>query len=91
MARVLVVDDDPALLGALRLGLNAAGHQVSLAADGEEGLSQAVRSSPEVIVLDLGLPGIDGLEVCRRIRSWSTVPIIVASWPPMQARFGPTR
>jgi two-component system KDP operon response regulator KdpE len=79
MARVLVVDDDPALLRALRLGLNAAGHQVSLAVDGREGLAQATRSSPEVIVLDLGLPDIDGLEVCRRIRGWSTVPIIVLS------------
>jgi two-component system KDP operon response regulator KdpE len=79
MARVLVVDDDPALLRALRLALNAAGHQVSLAPDGHEGLAQAARSSPEVIVLDLGLPDIDGLEVCRRIRGWSDVPIIVLS------------
>jgi two-component system KDP operon response regulator KdpE len=79
MARMLVVDDDPALLRALRLALNAAGHQVSTAPDGEEGLAQAARSSPEVIVLDLGLPDIDGLEVCRRVRSWSDVPIIVLS------------
>jgi two-component system KDP operon response regulator KdpE len=79
MAHVLVVDDDPALLRALRLALNGAGHQVSTAADGEQGLTQAARSSPEVIVLDLGLPDIDGLEVCRRIRAWSDVPIIVLS------------
>jgi two-component system KDP operon response regulator KdpE len=79
MARLLVVDDDLALLRALRLALNAAGHQVSTAADGEQGLAQAARSSPEVIVLDLGLPDIDGLEVCRRIRGWSDVPIIVLS------------
>jgi two-component system KDP operon response regulator KdpE len=79
MARVLVVDDDPALLRALRLALNAAGHQVSTAPAGEQGLADAARSSPEVIVLDLGLPDIDGLEVCRRVRTWSDVPIIVLS------------
>jgi two-component system KDP operon response regulator KdpE len=79
MAHVLVVDDDPALLRALRLALNAAGHQVSTAPNGEEGLARAARSSPEVIVLDLGLPDIGGLEVCRRIRGWSNVPIIVLS------------
>jgi two-component system KDP operon response regulator KdpE len=79
MAHVLVIDDDPALLRALRVALNAAGHQVVTASDGQKGLAQAARSSPEVIVLDLGLPDIDGLEVCRRIRSWSRVPIIVLS------------
>jgi two-component system KDP operon response regulator KdpE len=79
MARVLVVDDDPNLLRALRLALHAAGHQVSTAPDGGQGLAQAARSSPEVIVLDLGLPDIDGLEVCRRLRTWSDVPIIVLS------------
>jgi two-component system KDP operon response regulator KdpE len=79
MARILVVDDDPALLRALRLALNAAGHQVSTAPDGEQGLAQAARTSPEVIVLDLGLPDIDGLEVCRRLRTWTDIPIIVLS------------
>jgi two-component system KDP operon response regulator KdpE len=79
MARVLVVDDDPALLRALRLGLGASGHEVMTAAAGEEGLREVVQSSPEVVVLDLGLPDIDGLAVCHRIRSWSDVPIIVLS------------
>ena len=79
MARVLVVDDDTALLRALRLALNAAGHQVITAPDGQEGLAQAARATPDVIVLDLGLPDIDGLEVCRRVRGWSDVPIIVLS------------
>jgi two-component system KDP operon response regulator KdpE len=79
MARILVVDDDPALLRALRVALNGAGHQVSTAPDGEQGLAQAARTSPEVIVLDLGLPDVNGLELCRRIRTWSDVPIIVLS------------
>jgi two-component system, OmpR family, KDP operon response regulator KdpE len=79
VARVLVVDDDPALLRALRVGLTAGGHEVVTAATGEQGMAQAARTSPEVIVLDLGLPDIDGLTVSRRIRSWSDVPIIVLS------------
>jgi len=79
MARVLVVDDDPSLLRALRLGLGAAGHEVISAANGEDGLAQAVRSSPEVVVLDLGLPDIDGFTVCERLRGWNDVPIIVLS------------
>lgn len=79
MARVLVVDDDPALLRALRLGLGAAGHAVLAAPNGEQGLSEAARSSPEIVILDLGLPDMDGLVVCRRLRAWSDVPIIVLS------------
>jgi two-component system, OmpR family, KDP operon response regulator KdpE len=79
MARVLVVDDDRALLRALRVGLTARGHEVIVGATGEEGLSKAALEEPEVIVLDLGLPDLDGLEVCRRIRQWSDVPVIVLS------------
>jgi len=79
MARVLVVDDDPALLRALRLGLGAAGHEVITAPSGEEGLAAALHSTPELIVLDLGLPDLDGLTVCQRIRGWSDIPIIVLS------------
>ena len=79
MARVLVVDDDPALLRALRVSLNLKGHEVLTAATGEQGISQAALSSPDVIVLDLGLPDIDGLKVCRRIREWDDVPIVVLS------------
>jgi two-component system, OmpR family, KDP operon response regulator KdpE len=79
MARVLVVDDDPSLLRVLRVGLRARGHEVSVASNGEQGISQAALLSPDVIVLDLGLPDIDGLTVCRRIRSWSDVPIVVLS------------
>jgi two-component system, OmpR family, KDP operon response regulator KdpE len=79
MARVLVVDDDPSLLRVLRVGLRARGHEVSVASNGEQGISQAALLSPDVIVLDLGLPDVDGLTVCRRIRSWSDVPIVVLS------------
>ena len=79
MARVLVVDDDPALLRALRVSLNLKGHEVVTAATGEQGISQAALSTPDVIVLDLGLPDIDGLKVCRRIREWDDVPIVVLS------------
>jgi two-component system, OmpR family, KDP operon response regulator KdpE len=79
MARVLVVDDDPALLRALRVSLHLHSHEVVTAATGEQGISQAAASSPDVIVLDLGLPDIDGLTVCKRIREWDDVPIIVLS------------
>jgi two-component system, OmpR family, KDP operon response regulator KdpE len=79
VARVLIVDDDPALLRALRVSLNLKGHEVVTAATGEQGISQAALVSPDVIVLDLGLPDIDGLKVCRRIREWDDVPIVVLS------------
>jgi two-component system, OmpR family, KDP operon response regulator KdpE len=77
--RVLVVDDDPALLRALRVALQHAGYEVVTASNGEGGISETALSAPDVIVLDLGLPDIDGLAVCRRIRQWSDVPIIVLS------------
>jgi two-component system KDP operon response regulator KdpE len=79
VARVLAVDDDPALLRVLRIGLEALGHEVLTASTGGQGISQAAVGNPDVIVLDLGLPDMDGLEVCRRIRQWSAVPIIVLS------------
>jgi two-component system KDP operon response regulator KdpE len=79
MARVLIVDDDRSLLRVLRVSLPARGHEVLTATTGEDGLSQAALKSPEVIVIDLGLPDLDGLEVSRRIRQWSDVPIIVLS------------
>lgn len=79
MARVLVIDDDPSLVRALRLGLRASGHEVLVASDGHQGLSEAMLGDVDVIVLDLGLPDIDGLTVCRRVREWSDVPIVVLS------------
>ncbi len=79
MAKVLVIDDDPSLLRALRLGLQAGGHEVVTAANGAQGISATAVASPDIVVLDLGLPDLDGLAVCRRIREWSEVPIIILS------------
>ena len=79
MARILLVDDDQSLLRALRIGLSARGYEVVLARSGQEGVTQVSLTSPDVVVLDLGLPDMDGVEVCRRVRQWSEVPIIVLS------------
>lgn len=79
MATILIIDDDPSLVRALRLGLRASGHEVIVAVNGESGLMQAALGRAELIVLDLGLPDIDGLAVCRSIRAWSDVPIVVLS------------
>ncbi|MFY9783171.1 MAG: response regulator transcription factor [Acidimicrobiales bacterium] len=79
MAHILVIDDDPSLLKALRVGLEADGHEVTTAVNGERGISQTALKSPDVVVLDIGLPDMDGLEVSHRIREWSDVPIIILS------------
>lgn len=79
MATILAIDDDQALLRVLRIGLSALGHDVIVASTGEQGISQAAIGAPDAVVLDLGLPDLDGMEVCRRIRQWSNVPIIVLS------------
>ena len=79
MARILVIDDDQALLRALRLSLAALGHEVTTAPTGEQGISQTALGQPDLVILDLGLPDLDGLEVARRIRLWSEVPIVVLS------------
>jgi two-component system, OmpR family, KDP operon response regulator KdpE len=77
--RVLLVDDDQALVRALTLILTTDGYEVVVAQTGEDGLNQASLHHPDVVLLDLGLPGIDGAEVIRGIRSWSSMPIIVLS------------
>ena len=79
MAQILIIDDDPSLLAVCKVGLEALGHVVRTAETGNEGLIGAATRIPDVIVLDLGLPDLDGLEVCKRIRLWSDVPIIVLS------------
>lgn len=77
--RVLVVDDEPQLLRALRINLNARGFAVTTASTGTEALAAAARVNPQVVVLDLGLPDIDGITVLEGLRGWSTVPVIVLS------------
>ncbi len=79
MSRILVVDDEVQILRALRRALDARGYDVVTAADGEEALDEVERSMPDLVVLDLNLPGISGFEVCRRIRGWSQVPILILS------------
>ena len=79
MSRVLVVDDEPQIRRALGINLRARGYEVDLAPDGERALDVAARKHPDVVVLDLGLPGIDGVEVIRGLRGWTQVPIVVLS------------
>ncbi len=74
---ILVVDDEPAIIRALTAAFTARGYAVVTAVTGQEALERVMHGTPTAIVLDLGLPDIDGIEVCRRIRTWSDVPIIV--------------
>lgn len=76
---VLVIDDEPQILRALRTILTAKHYRVTTAPNGEDGLAQAVATRPDVVILDLGLPDIDGFTVCRRLREWTQIPIIVLS------------
>ncbi|MGZ4713137.1 MAG: response regulator [Acidimicrobiia bacterium] len=77
--RVLVVDDEPQIRRALGINLRARGYEVDLAETGEIALELAARHHPDVVVLDLGLPGIGGVEVIEGLRGWSQVPVIVLS------------
>jgi two-component system response regulator MtrA len=74
---VLLIEDDPAVREGLHLALTHLGHEVLTAEDGESGLVAATEQDPQVVVLDLMLPGIDGFEVCRRLRRSSNIPIIM--------------
>jgi len=76
-ARVLLVDDEPQILRALAINLKALGYQIETAQSGEEALRKAADTGPDAVILDLGLPGIDGIEVIRGLRGWTEVPIIV--------------
>jgi two-component system, OmpR family, KDP operon response regulator KdpE len=78
-SRVLVVEDEPALLRALRINLRARGYDVAVASAGRQALAEARQRPPDVVVLDLGLPDLDGTEVIRDLRAWSGVPVIVLS------------
>jgi len=77
--RVLIVEDEPALLRALRINLRARGYDVRVASAGREALAEARHRPPDVVVLDLGLPDLDGTEVIRELRGWSSTPVIVLS------------
>ena len=79
MTRVLVVDDEPQILRAMKTNLAARGYEVDLAPSGEDALRLAAAHRPDVVILDLGLPGIDGIEVVHGLRGWTNVPIIVLS------------
>ncbi|MGH3798067.1 MAG: response regulator [Pseudonocardiaceae bacterium] len=79
MTRVLVVDDEPQIVRALRINLAARGYQVLTAASGSAALRAVADGHPDVVVLDLGLPDLDGAEVIAGVRGWSSVPIIVLS------------
>ena len=79
MTRVLVIDDEPSILRALRINLTARNYEVSTAADGASGLAAVSRERPDVLILDLGLPDMDGTEVIHGVRGWTSTPIIVLS------------
>ena len=76
---VLIIDDEPQMRRLLETILKADGYRVSEAATGEEGLTDAAQRQPDVVVLDLGLPDMDGVEVLRRLRQWSHVPVLILS------------
>jgi two-component system KDP operon response regulator KdpE len=77
--RILVVDDEPGIVRALGINLKALGYEIEAAASGEEALRKATDHRPDAVILDLGLPGIDGIDVIRGLRVWTSVPIIVLS------------
>jgi two-component system KDP operon response regulator KdpE len=79
MSRVLIVDDDPQLVRALAVNLRARGYDVDAARDGAAALASAGRGTYDLVILDLGLPDIDGVDVVHGLRGWSQVPIIVLS------------
>ncbi len=85
MTRILVVDDEAPILRALAANLRARGYEADLAQTGEEALQLAARNTPDVVILDLGLPGMSGLEVIRGLRGWTETPIIILSAREAQA------
>lgn len=79
VAKILAVDDEPQILTALSRGLTRVGHEVVVARTGEDGLAAAAANGPEVVLLDLKLPDLDGIEVVRRLRTWTPVPVVLLS------------
>ena len=78
-ASILVIDDEPEIRRAVTASLAALGYSVRAAEGGEEGLRMATLDVPDLVILDLMMPGMDGLEVCRRLRAWTEVPILILS------------
>src|SRR4030095_15726835 len=76
---ILVIDDEPQIVRALKTILAEKGYRITTASRGEEGLAMAAAVLPDVVILDIGLPDRSGLDVCSRLREWSSVPIIVLS------------
>jgi DNA-binding response OmpR family regulator len=79
VTRVLVIDDEPSILRALRINLAARNYEVTTVSDGASGLAAVARDRPDVLILDMGLPDMDGTEVIHGVRGWSSTPIIVLS------------
>lgn len=76
---ILVVDDEAQMRRLLQISLEAAGYKVHLASSGKEGMQQAAMVRPEIVILDLGLPDEDGIEVLKKIREWATIPVLILS------------
>lgn len=76
---ILVIDDEIQIRRLLQITLEAAGYRVHLSVSGEEGLQQVAMARPEIVILDLGLPDIDGIQVLKKLREWATLPIIILS------------
>jgi two-component system KDP operon response regulator KdpE len=79
LTRVLVIDDEPSILRALRINLAARDYEVTTASDGASGLAAVARDRPDVLILDMGLPDMDGTDVIHGVRGWSNTPIIILS------------
>lgn len=79
MSKALIIDDEQQMRRLLRMVLEARGYEVSEAADGQLGLQEAAFHRPDVVLLDLGLPGMSGIEVLKRLREWSDVPVLILS------------
>jgi len=82
MSRILVIDDEIPIRRLLKILLEGAGHEVATAADASHGLHEVALQKPDLLILDLGLPGMDGLEALKRLREWTALPVLVLSARP---------
>ena len=78
-ARILIIDDEKQIRRLLKVALTSHGYELEEAASGQDGLNKAAVFRPDLVILDLGLPDLDGLEVLRRLREWSQTPVIILS------------